>query len=400
MTEEDVEQINNILENNLLRRNAFGQASELTYQVGGHYLYSFEELWFMPADLTAGMEYLGSKLEDESGYRHLGISQQTRNAAAFLQNEWKTDVWSILLGGRLDKHNLVERAIFSPRLNLRFNPTQNINLRLTYSGGFRAPQLFDEDLHVDIAGGAQVIRRLSDDLKEERSHSISGSADLYHQAGITLFNLLVEGFYTRLERPFTGVKRGNEIIIENADDGAKVFGINLEGRAAIGTTVDLQAGATLQRSLYDKERKWWVPETSEEEELDRVTPTRRMMRTPNSYAYFVATWNATRRFAATLSGNYTGSMAVPHEAGFGREGVDRISTVNITEESPSFFELNMRASYTFSLNEETSLQLNAGIQNITNAFQKDFDTGAGRASSYMYGPGSPRSFFAGFKLML
>ena len=400
MTEEDVEQINNILENNLLRRNAFGQASELTYQVGGHYLYSFEELWFMPADLTAGMEYLGSKLEDESGYRHLGISQETRNAAAFLQNEWKTEVWSILLGGRFDKHNMVERAIFSPRLNLRFNPTQNINLRLTYSGGFRAPQLFDEDLHVDIAGGAQVIRRLSDDLKEERSHSISGSADLYHQADITLFNLLVEGFYTRLKRPFTGVKRGNEILIENADDGAKVFGINLEGRAAIGTTVDLQAGATLQRSLYDKERKWWVPETSEEEVLDRVTPTRRMMRTPNSYAYFVATWNATRRFAATLSGNYTGSMAVPHEAGFGREGVDRFSTVNITEESPSFFELNMRASYTFSLNEETSLQLNAGIQNITNAFQKDFDTGAGRASSYMYGPGSPRSFFAGFKLML
>ena len=91
-----------------------GQASELTYQVGGHYLYSFEELWFMPADLTAGMEYLGSKLEDESGYRHLGISQETRNAAAFLQNEWKTEVWSILLGGRLDKHNMVERAIFSP----------------------------------------------------------------------------------------------------------------------------------------------------------------------------------------------------------------------------------------------------------------------------------------------
>ena len=60
----------------------------------------------------------------------------------------------------------------------------------------------------------------------------------------------------------------------------------------------------------------------------------------------------------------------------------------------------MEASYTFSLNEETSLQLNAGIQNMTNAFQKDFDTGAGRASSYMYGPGSPRSIFAGFKLML
>ena len=400
MTEAEAEQIRTILENNMLRRNSFGQTSELTYQVGGHYLHSFRQLWFMPAELTAGMEYLGSNLEDVSGYRDLGISQETRNAAAFLQNEWKTERWSILLGGRLDKHNLLDKAIFSPRLNLRYNPRPDMNLRLTYSGGFRAPQVFDEDLHVDIAGGAQVIRRLSDDLREERSHSISGSADLYHQAGITLFNLLVEGFYTRLEQPFTGVKRGNEILIENGDDGAKVFGVNLEGRAAIGTTVDLQAGATLQRSLYDKEHKWWEPENSEEEALDRVTPTRRMMRTPDSYAYFVATWNATRRFAATLSGNYTGNMAVPHEAGFGREGVDRFSPVNITEETPSFFELNMRASYTFSLNEETSLQLNAGIQNMTNAFQKDFDTGAGRASSYMYGPGSPRSIFAGFKLML
>ncbi len=400
MTEETAEQIRTILRNNMLRRNSFGHTSELTYQVGGHYLHSFSQLWFMPAELTTGLEYIVSKLDDVSGYRVQGISQQTRNAAAFLQNEWKTGIWSLLLGGRLDKHNLVEQPIFSPRINLRYNPSQNINLRLTYSGGFRAPQVFDEDLHVDIAGGSQVIRRLSDDLREERSHSLSGSADLYYQSGITLFNLLIEGFYTRLERPFTGIKRGNVILIENADDGAMVAGINLEGRVAIGTTVDLQAGATLQRSLYDKERKWWEPETAEEEPLDHVTPTRRMMRTPDSYAYFVATWNVTRRFATTLSGNYTGSMAVPHEAGFGREGSDRFSSVNITEESPSFFELNTRISYTFSLNNETSLQVNAGVQNLTNAFQKDFDTGAGRASSYIYGPGSPRSIFAGFKLML
>lgn len=400
MTEEEVERMEAILENNMLRRNAFGHTTELTYQAGGHYIHSFGQLWFMPADLTTGVEYTGSHLEDASGYRELGISQLSRSAGTFLQNEWKSDRWSILLGGRIDKHNQVEKAIVSPRFNLRYNPSQNINLRLTYSGGFRAPQLFDEDLHVDIAGGNQVIRRLSDNLREERSHSISGSADLYHQAGITLFNLLIEGFYTRLDHPFTGVKRGNEILIGNAEDGAKVYGVNLEGRAAIGTTVDLQAGATLQRSLYDNERKWWEPEPGEEEALDRVTPTRRMMRTPDNYAYFVATWNATPGFSATLSGNYTGSMLVPHEAGFGREGLDRFSPVNTTEESPSFLELNVRASYTISLNEETSLQLNAGIQNITNAFQKDFDTGAGRASSYLYGPGTPRSFFAGFKLML
>ena len=43
-------------------------------------------------------------------------------------------------GGRLDKHNLMDGVIFSPRANLRFNPTEKINLRASYSYGFRAPQ--------------------------------------------------------------------------------------------------------------------------------------------------------------------------------------------------------------------------------------------------------------------
>ncbi len=114
MTEEEVERMEAILENNMLRRNAFGHTTELTYQAGGHYIHSFGQLWFMPADLTTGVEYTGSHLEDASGYRELGISQLSRSAGTFLQNEWKSDRWSILLGGRIDKHNLVEKAIVSP----------------------------------------------------------------------------------------------------------------------------------------------------------------------------------------------------------------------------------------------------------------------------------------------
>lgn len=400
MNQAELDEIYNAIANNLLRINSFGNTAELTYQLGGHYIHSFDNLGFMPADLTAGLEYTGSNLEDESGYRAVDIAQNTRTASSFLQNEWKTAMWSFLIGGRLDKHNLVKHAIFSPRLNLRYNPTENINVRLTYSGGFRAPQVFDENLHVDIAGGKQVIRILSDDLIEERSKSISGSVDLYHQSGASLFNLLVEGFYTQLENPFTEVKRGNEIIIENAGYGAKVYGMNLEGRAVFGKLLDLQAGATIQRSLYDEERKWWEPANAQEEPLDEVTPTRRMMRTPDNYAYFVATLTPVNRLSVSLSGNYTGSMLVPHEAGFGVEGKDQFSRVNITEESPSFFELNTKIAYTFNLYYDTQLELNAGVQNMLDAYQKDFDTGAGRASSYIYGPGMPRTFFAGLKVTL
>lgn len=400
MSREEADEINEMIENNHLRKNSFGNTTELTYQIGGHYVRSFDHLLFMPADLTTGLEYTGSNLDDVSGYRNESISQNTRTASAFLQNEWKTEMWSFLAGGRIDKHNFVKNAIFSPRINIRYNPTENVNIRLTYSEGFRAPQVFDEDLHVDIAGGEQIIRRLSDDLKEERSRSVSGSVDFYHQVGNVLFNALAEGFYTQLNRPFTGIRRGTEIIIENAEDGAEVYGVNIEGRAAFGSRFDLQTGVTLQRSLYEAERKWWEPEAPEEEALDQVTPTRRMMRTPNTYAYFVATFTPTRPFSASISGNYTDSMLVPHEAGSGVEGTDRFSPVNITERSPSFFELNAKISYNINVYNDTQLQLNAGIQNIFNAFQKDFDTGPGRASSYIYGPGSPRTFFAGLKLIL
>lgn len=93
--------------------------------------------------------------------------QEVRIASAFFQNEWKNKQWSFLLGGRLDKHNMVDHVIFSPRANLRYNPTENMNLRASYSFGFRAPQAFDEDLHIENVGGTVSMIELAKDLTEE-----------------------------------------------------------------------------------------------------------------------------------------------------------------------------------------------------------------------------------------
>lgn len=400
MTDDEIAETNEMIDNYNNRLGSYGKSTELTYQIGGQYNHKFDHLLFMPASLTGGLEYLGAELDDVSGYRVESIRQRSRTATAFAQNEWINDKWSFLVGGRLDKNNLVDNLIFSPRGNVRYNANENINFRVSYSEGFRAPQLFDEDLHVDIAGGEQIIRELSKDLEAEQSQSISGSVDMYHQVKGINMNVLVEGFYTHLKNPFVGERTGSIITVVNEEDGAKVYGINLEGRMDINSWLSLQAGATFQRSLYGTERKWWEPEDEEEEELDEVEATREILRTPNSYAYFVATWTPTKKFAANLSGNYTGSMLVPHDAGYGVEGVDRFSKVNITKESPSFFEINTKFAYSFDIYKDIQLELNAGIQNIFNAYQKDFDTGAGRANDYIYGPMAPRSYFAGFKVKL
>ena len=87
---------------------------------------------------------------------------------------------------------MVDDVIFSPRANLRFNPTDNINLRLSYSSGFRAPQAFDEDMHIENVGGTVAMIERAKDLKEEKSQSFSASADMYHRCGAFQTNLVVE----------------------------------------------------------------------------------------------------------------------------------------------------------------------------------------------------------------
>ena len=83
-------------------QNAYGKTTDLTFIGGSQYVYSFGKCLFMPADLTAGLEYNRDNLKDDMwGYNR--YTKQTVNiGSAFLQNEWKNEKWSILLGGRLD----------------------------------------------------------------------------------------------------------------------------------------------------------------------------------------------------------------------------------------------------------------------------------------------------------
>ena len=49
--------------------------------------------------------------------------------------------------------------------------------------------------------------------------------------------------------------------------------------------------------------------------------------------------------------------------------------------------------------EQIKAQINAGIQNIGNVYQRDLDKGWNRDASYIYGPSLPRCFYVGMKLI-
>jgi outer membrane receptor for ferrienterochelin and colicins len=365
--------------------DAYGRTTDLTWVGGAQYIFKAEDCIFMPADLTLGLEYNEDYLKDNmSGYNRT-TNQTVRIVSAYAQNEWKNSMWGILIGGRLDKHNLIRKVIFSPRANLRYNPTENINLRASYSYGFRAPQAFDEDLHIDNVGGTVSMIRLADDLRVEKSQSVSVSADIYQNWGEWQGNFLVEGFYTDLDDVFAlkeiGFENGILIKERHNESGARVFGGNLEGKVAWRNIFQLQLGLTLQNSKYKEARAWG----------DDVPLERRMFRTPDVNGYFTASYNPLKSLTLAFSGTYTGRMLVEHHAGM----ID----ANKTVETPQFMDMGFKASYDFRLYDSFNLQLNAGVQNIFDSFQKDFDFGADRDSGYMYGPTLPRIIYFGVKLV-
>ncbi|MCD8101245.1 MAG: TonB-dependent receptor [Alistipes sp.] len=377
--------------------DAYGQTDDKTFVLGSQYTYAFDRAWFAPAELTAGVEFNHNNLHDViTGYGR-DMRQVTNVAGGFVQNEWKTDRFNLLVGGRLDKHNMMKNAVFNPRANVRYSPGEQVGLRLSYASGYRAPQAYDEDLHVDAVGGTVSLIELDPALKPEYSHSVSASADLYHNFGRLQTNLLLEGFYTRLNDVFSLVQYGEEEVNgvtyrrlrrENAD-GAVVTGLNAELKMGIPALFELQLGYTFQKSRYTEPFQW----------SEDLAPQKKMFRSPDHYGYFTANYVFTRSFNVSLFGNYTGPMLVQHIVS-AEDGAGRVTETETEKQVRGFIDVGLKLAYNFSLSAHCNLEVSGGVKNIFDQFQKDLDYGRLKDASYIYGPSLPRLYFVGLKFYM
>lgn len=436
----------------------FGVSKGNTYMGGLQYSYDFDRLLFMPAQVLIGAEYVYDHLSDVMPLRNWlaekdskgnlielfpKIDQKINNWSQLAQIEWKNDMFSILLGARLDENSAVGKPIFSPRATLRYNPTKNVNFRLSYAKGFRAPQVFDEDLHVGVVNGeVQKVYNIPD-LRPETSHSINASADLYAQWGPVKANLLIEGFYNKLQDVFVTklnkVEHGIMMYDRKNGEGATVYGANLEGKLT-WSILQLQGGLTLTQNRYDKPEEWGqradflsngfpvIFDTTDElgnpiKAVNKKQESNIITRTPSAYGYFTLGITPVKNFDIALTGTITGPMYVPHTIkygstqqpnsgypqGFDEEGMqnylvagglEKDTEIRIDElkKTPTFFDMGFKLSYDFDFFSNTCLQVYAGMNNLLNAMQSDYDKGADRDSGYIYGPTMPRSAFLGMKL--
>jgi len=386
----------------------YGHTNNLTYVMGVQYKAALKNL-----KLIGGIEQRGENLNDNKlGYPDIENAvimydsvvsvphvpnttvavQNSVTAGTFLQLEYRLSRWTLSAGMRFDHYLIRDKKqtgndnsgdVLSPRINLKFDISPALQIRGSLSKGYRAPQIYDEDLHIESSGSRQVIIRNDPGLKQETSRSYGLSFNLHNESGKIQYEFLAEGFYTKLLNPFVsiyGQPDENGVVYyirKNAEDGAVVQGMNLEFNFVPVSKVKIRTGLTVQNSKY-----------MEPQDFDET----HFLRTPDSYGYAIFDITPSKPFGVSLTYNYTGKMLVPY---FGVKLSD--PAAGELRRSPVFHNVGAKIKYTFTLNG-TGFQVYAAVKNIMNSYQKDFDAGIDRDPGYIYGPAYPRSIYFGLKI--
>ncbi|WP_422106771.1 TonB-dependent receptor [Winogradskyella sp.] len=391
-------------QDSLTALNAYGITTDLAVASGFQFTKQFKR-----DVLTSGVEYNISSTDDNIIGYNRRVDQDVNALGVYAQYEWKpSKAFSALIGSRVDHINVdgiytvgdisrdvdISQTTLNPRLTLSYQLTEDIKLRGGYARGFRAPQAFNEDLHISSVGGEPQFVILSNDLEAEFSNAFTGSFNYTKTFGRTQTNFLVEGFYTSLEDPFTLVSTGAQLpngsIVEEVrnGEGATVYGANFEFGVSPSKKWLFQLGGTLQRTAYDEAQILFEADGSNPNESDILISE--FTRNPNVYGYLNTNWTPNDTYSVSITGTYTGQMIVPRvisDSGF--------LSLN---ESEAFFDLNLNAQAHFDVSKDFKLTLNAGVKNMFNSFQDDFEVGPTRDSDYVYGPALPRTFFLGIKI--
>ncbi len=339
--------------------------------------------------ITFGYEYTSDKIDDENPGMGRQVEEIYRNHGALVQYDWDLKLLDIIAGVRADKHSELDDMVISPRASAVFRLGERVRLRGTVASGFKAPQVFDEDFHIEVAlasgsGHNQVIIN-SDDIKEERSWSYSGDIAVDLRFGNILLDLGLGGFYTtikdKMEVDYTApsytVGNIDYFLRDNVSGTSKIAGANAELGVSIGRLIKWSSGFT-----------WVSTAKLPEEQVFENGSTKDILRVPKTSGFSMLQFFY-KTLTASLSLQHIGKQKLEHDTGLPNL---------LLEETDPFWVLNARIQYRWNIDGSRYAEIFAGIDNITDAYQEDLDKGDTRDAGYIYGPIKPRTYYCGLKM--
>lgn len=354
--------------------------SQFNQSLGAHFLsYGVQRKDESVMDVNRDFEGRNRAAANDDSFSSTGV---------FVQDEWAvTPELDLVLGARVDDNSTLEDLVFSPRIAAAWAATSTLKLRAAVSTGFRAPEVFDEDLHVNTLGAEPVGIRNAAGLGEERAVTTMlgfdwREADLgarWAIDGSVSFTDLTDTFV--LSELQTDPADGSLYQERSNASGSTVAGFETNVAFEPVDTWRLTAGVAYYLSRHDDEQ---VLYDDTAEGGSTVIATRDYPKTPRWSSVMQAIWSPRDEFDAFVGVKYTGPMDVLN---------NNTATLNRT---PEFWTID--AGFTTHLRiGRRHLDISAGVKNLLDERQRDLESGANRDSTYVYGPRFARSFYAAVK---
>jgi len=373
--------------------NAYGTTDNTLFLLGTSYIQEISTENYGEHLFTTGIEMQYEGLEDVALGYNRNIRQFIRQQGLYFQDNIQFYPYlDAIVGVRIDRHSLVNNLMVNPRMSIKYSPTPSIVLRGNFSTGYRAPQAFNEDLHIQVVNGDLQIHLPGNNLREERSKSYSFNVEHRYTVRDVNFTTSFETFYTVLEGVYVynNIGKdplGNQVFERVNGNNSIVKGVTVDFSGNIGALLSMRASFTTQRNSFSdaivwSERKVEIPGQAT---TFIKQSSNQYLRTPNNYGFFSLSVGPISNFVTSLSGVYTGSMSVP----WYKENED------VLLQTTDFFDVMIKCDYSPQVLQ--GIEVSVGLFNIFQSYQQVFDSGINRDAGFTYGPLKPRSIFLGVR---
>jgi outer membrane cobalamin receptor len=339
---------------NAIYQSQFAKISDHSYKAGVHFLYDdYSEVLadsaFMRTEYVPGV---------------------------FAEYTWERPRFTLVAGARADFHNLFGNQ-FTPRVHLKYNPSQNSTIRGTAGRGFRTPNAYADQIGL-LASSRRVQVLNTPQAEVNWNTGISYLQKFKINGRDASFN--TDYFYTWFE---------NQLVIDRDASPQLLRFYNLEGRSfAHSFQTDLQYNVVKGMEVKFSYKYQHV-------QTDYLIGRLEKPMIPKHRALVnVAYKTNDERWYFDLTGNYYGTMRLPD-----------------TQSNPEPFRLNERSQGFLLFNAQVTwvwkgFDFYTGVENIGNFIQANAIVdpenpfGENFDATMIYGPLNGRMYYVGARMNL
>ena len=267
---------------------------------------NFTDLHSISAGLSLNYDRLKQHIDRVPGYAPQAWKEQETTTGAYLQYTLNLNSQLIAMAGRRLDHSNVYGSFFTPRIHIKFAPSDIISLRLSAGKGYRSPHAWAE-LNNLLSSGRQL---LVDDLKQEEAWNYGVSAALNIPLGNQTLKLNAEYYYTDFNQ---------QMVVDYDTDHRSIIIGNLDGKSyshtlQVDASYQLLKGLTLTAAYRFND----VKTTFNGQLMEKPLTNRYKGLISASYKTPLGLW----QLDATLQLNGGGRMPTPYQKADGNSSWD------------------------------------------------------------------------------